>query len=235
MPITLATRGSRTQRTASQARSDARKWPGSEVFRDRLSRLIQETTGGSRTAFAGLIHVGTSHVSKWCDGGTAPGAEKLALMAQHTGVCLNWLLGLVDRPMYLGETREPADLDEDVAAYVARELTLRLPLGELAGEPMEWSVVGRRVLNEAIDSIEPRARHIREVEGSRTNMMRDTQAMLDGVGDVWIELQREGRSDLDDAVGLILRHTEAAMDAADAELKAAMIASPAMLIPRAPR
>jgi hypothetical protein len=156
-------------------------------------------------------------------------------MAQHTGVCLNWLLGLVDRPMYLGETREPADLDEDVAAYVARELTLRLPLGELAGEPMEWSVVGRRVLNEAIDSIEPRARHIREVEGSRTNMMRDTQAMLDGVGDVWIELQREGRSDLDDAVGLILRHTEAAMDAADAELKAAMIASPAMLIPRAPR
>jgi transcriptional regulator with XRE-family HTH domain len=75
----------------SSVRGDS--WQRTAEFRARFDTLLRETSGGSRTAFADLLGVSTSHVSKWCDGGSLPGAKSLERIAARTGVSIDWLLG----------------------------------------------------------------------------------------------------------------------------------------------
>lgn len=91
----------RRQSAAAAKRRASARTHELATFRERLQHLVQ-LHGGSRTAFAKLLGVGTSHVSKWCDAGTAPTASILHRIAERTGVSIDWLLGY-DVPLERGQ------------------------------------------------------------------------------------------------------------------------------------
>ena len=93
MPRKKSTRARRRPRLASEVAKNKRESGKPPVLNTaRLLDLIRTHAGGSRTAFAALIKVQTSHVSKWADHGTAPGGRLLQKIAQVTGVSVDWLL-----------------------------------------------------------------------------------------------------------------------------------------------
>src|SRR5665213_54658 len=139
----------RKAKTAARVRSESREWSGGPAFSQRLIALIAEECGGSRTAFAARLGVGTSHISKWCDHGTAPGAELLARIADKAHVSLDWLVS-GNGSMRRDVTISKAALETDFAHYVERELTTRYPPDAAQNEPHVWSVNGAGALKKAL-------------------------------------------------------------------------------------
>lgn len=115
----------RLLRGAPQSSRQGGEW-GDEL-RNRL-RLLLRTTGVSQREFGRRCGVEPGRVTEWLTGKHLPGAESLHHIADAFGVCLNWLLcgegG--EGPIYRAQTRQLAELAEDVAAYMEREVAARV-------------------------------------------------------------------------------------------------------------
>lgn len=147
-----------------------------------MQTLIAERAGGSRTAFAAMLGVGTTLVSKWCDHGTAPRLDTAAKIAEVTGVSVDWLLGF-PVPQYTAQSRQNATLAEDFAAYLAREIAVKLsgiPDAPVAATDLE--VDGARALENAVvretdDCIRQRDQFVRLFNNARLQVARTAQAI----------------------------------------------------------
>jgi transcriptional regulator with XRE-family HTH domain len=156
----------------------AREWDDGTTLRARLEELIGELPGGSRTAFAKLIGVQTSHVSKWCNGDVLPGAEMLWRIAELTKVSVDWLLGVQGAPKHPRRLRSDTALAADFAEYLEDELTRRQPPRTLVGdESHSWVVIPDRALEAAIDAIEVLARQAAERQARNRESAARFQAL----------------------------------------------------------
>lgn len=73
------------------------------------------------TALAKELGITRQAVGQYCDGSGLPNAEKLAIIAQHFGVSVDWLLGLTpvrDRSMELSGAADYLGLSSDNVAYL---------------------------------------------------------------------------------------------------------------------
>src|SRR5689334_1465733 len=102
MPRKSSTPTKRTARLSRAVTQERARRGRNVAFIARLEQLIEERCGGSRTAFAELVGVGTTHVTRWCVDGVMPGGSKLLEIAEATGVSVDWLLGF-DVPRFRGE------------------------------------------------------------------------------------------------------------------------------------
>jgi transcriptional regulator with XRE-family HTH domain len=110
--------------------------------------------------FADRVGLSASLVSSYLNGRRLPDAPTLRLVAERTGVSLDWLLlgegGM--SPVYRGQVRSEASLEQDVAAYVTRALCTSEGVADSLMSPDEIQVDGRAVLADAAN---------REVEAFR--------------------------------------------------------------------
>lgn len=204
-------------------------------FRDRICQLVAsvcpvaEHERGSRTAFAKLIAdpadpldegVGTTLVSKWCDGGTVPSARHLALLAQRTGVSVDWLLGLEGAPMMRGQSRGEASLLDDVMAHLTRAVTQEYPPEAMSfPEPYRWvlrrEAVWPTILAAFRPIVERQSATKQHRAKSRHRMLRILDAIQEqppsafypGISNDWLAMEDrdEKRSALDTLVELLGR------------------------------
>lgn len=98
-----------------------------DALRDRLRALL-DAEHLSQRAFAARCGVTPSRVTEWLAGAQLPSAESLGQIADGLGVCLNWLLcgdGAAG-PVYRGQSRTRAGLEDDLAAHVAHTVAARV-------------------------------------------------------------------------------------------------------------
>lgn len=111
------------------ARGASRKRAGNEWgdgLRERLRATLRDTKMSQRE-FARRIDVASTRVSEWLAGRALPGAQNLRRMAETLGVSIDWLLlGGSAEPVFRGQSRSLAQLESDVAAFLAREVIGRL-------------------------------------------------------------------------------------------------------------
>ena len=135
-----ATPRKRKRNLASDLSDRNRSRVTSKVLSERLEQLVRVHSGGSRTAFAQLLGVGTSHISRWIDHRVEPGAAKLRIIATVTGVSVDWLLGF-DVPPARDSRTETGDLAHALYRRLRSGAPLFAPLyllgdeGELATVP----------------------------------------------------------------------------------------------------
>lgn len=120
------------KRTASRKRRASRPrgtGPGGnwgDEFRDRLRLLIQRLAKSNR-AFAHRCEIEAPRLSEWLAGEQFPGLKHLRLIADRTGVSLDWLLLGIGgpSPVFTGQSRSQTELEQDIAVYVRREIHRR--------------------------------------------------------------------------------------------------------------
>jgi hypothetical protein len=110
-------------------------------LRNRIAQLVNDE--GSNAAFARRVEVHDRRVTDWTNTGYGrmPSAENLYAIGKHTGCSLDWLFGL-SHQRNRDQTRKKAELADDVAAYLRREVSRRVGLS-----PDELSVSGLDALD----------------------------------------------------------------------------------------
>lgn len=141
----------RKPRTAKQARREHR---GGEWGRGVAERLWALKGAAGVRAFAERVGVAPSLVSSYLNGGRLPTAERLQRIAERTGVSLDWLLlgegGAA--PRFRGQDRNQAELEADVAAYVARAASPLLVKAFVDPAVQRVEVDGALVLRRAVET-----------------------------------------------------------------------------------
>lgn len=101
-------------------------------LRDRLRALIRDRAT-SNAEFARRCGIDAPRLTDWLSGAQLPSTSHLWDIAERSGVSLDWLLCGEGgpEPVYRGQTRTRAELADDVAAYLVRELHAREHAGEL--------------------------------------------------------------------------------------------------------
>src|SRR4051812_44686190 len=82
----------RTPRKASEVKRLREARAGNPLLAERLQQLLDQRAE-SRSAFARVLDVSTTHITNWLDNGIAPSAAMLAHIAKQTGASVDWLLG----------------------------------------------------------------------------------------------------------------------------------------------
>lgn len=151
------------------------------LFRDRLSRAMQET-GRSQSALARQVGVDRSTISQLLsgDGARLPNAQVVGACAGALGVSADWLLGLSDRPESAAEllassltlTEAPRALvDErifewhrEAAGYKIRHVPAALPDMLKTRAMLEWEYAPHlgRTADQAIGASEDRLQWMRQ-------------------------------------------------------------------------
>ena len=96
-------------------------------MRGRLRKLIRSRPG-TDAAFAAECGLRSSQISEWLSGKNLLGAIALRRIGDATMVSLDWLLfgDGGDAPVFRGQSRPQAALEQDLAAHVAREIAGRV-------------------------------------------------------------------------------------------------------------
>lgn len=84
-------------------------------------RTLLDETHTTITSLAKELGITRQAVGQYCDGSGQPNAEKLAIIAQHFNVSVDWLLGLTpvrDRSMELSGAAEYIGLSADNVAHL---------------------------------------------------------------------------------------------------------------------
>jgi transcriptional regulator with XRE-family HTH domain len=110
---------------------------------------------GSRSIRQFATDCGVNHrrLGLWLRGENAPDADNLRRIAVAEGVSLDWLLGIPNVAMLRGQSRDPASLEQDVAAFVTRQLEQRYRDPDGLPEPYLWLAQGEKILEGLIDDM----------------------------------------------------------------------------------
>jgi transcriptional regulator with XRE-family HTH domain len=155
--------------------------------------------------FAAQCGVDHQRMASWLRGANAPGAENLREIARATGASIDWLLGIVESPMYRELTRDRGELTQDVARYIEHELDRRVPLGAVQGQQQRWCVDdGARALDVVINSLEPLARNVQTALQRREDF-NDNADMFVDAADALLRVARGKRKDDPNLARLIQR------------------------------
>lgn len=100
--------------TVANLSSEEMQPPASQTFLLRLKEAV-DRTGHTQRALSVRMRRHESTVSKWIKGTAQPNLDDLALIAELTGVTVDWLLGLPDAP-------PPPDVVRGVPVKAVRRL-----------------------------------------------------------------------------------------------------------------
>jgi transcriptional regulator with XRE-family HTH domain len=139
-----------------------------DELRDRIRSLIA-SRGETQAGFAAVCDVDPPRITEWLSGQQLPSAQHLRTISQRTKVSVDWLF-FGEGPMYRGQSRDPHGVEQEVAAYVARELLRLEQQGRFfPGETYrEWDVDAGAILTDAVDRAADAYRAYRVTE-----LMRD--------------------------------------------------------------
>lgn len=121
------------------------KW--GDAFRERLRALIKEKYGGVQGRFAAAGGLHATRVSGWLAGKVLPKLDTINVVADATGVSVDWLLTgrghdgePCAEPVYRGQSRTKPELEQDVrAAVLARVDPAARPY--VSGEDLDVSAL----------------------------------------------------------------------------------------------
>jgi transcriptional regulator with XRE-family HTH domain len=148
----------RKARTAKQAKAEHRGGEWGHGVAKRL-RQLKGTVGVNRWSVDVLGFSSGSKVSAYLSGKRLPDAATLRTIAERTGVSLDWLLlgDGSDAPCYRGQSRDRAELEADVAAYIARALDAAAPRVrdgiDAPRDLMIWRVDGAGILKTTAERV----------------------------------------------------------------------------------